>query len=224
MNPHSIRGALPAAVACVLVGASFTANSVLGDYPYAGGQFLRYALACLLLVPLLGRSGMAPLRHLTGRRWGGSPCWRPSGWSASTSRCSPRSAPPNRPSQESSSDAPRSSWRCSCPCSRAGGPNGSSSTGRCWSPSARSPSRAGGARTRPGSSSPWEPSSERSVSPSSRCRCCAPSARSCCPAPSAGSPPWSRPSTAPCSTAGPCSAYPTPPRRRPCCGRSPSSR
>lgn len=70
MNPHSIRGALPAAVACVLVGASFTANSVLGDYPYAGGQFLRYALACLLLVPLLGRSGMAPLRHLTGRRWG----------------------------------------------------------------------------------------------------------------------------------------------------------
>lgn len=70
MNAHSIRGALPAALACVLVGASFTANSVLGDYPYAGGQFLRYALACLLLLPLLGRGGTAPLRHLTGRRWG----------------------------------------------------------------------------------------------------------------------------------------------------------
>jgi drug/metabolite transporter (DMT)-like permease len=70
MNAYSIRGALPAALACVLVGASFTANSVLGDYPYAGGQFLRYALACLLLVPLLGRGGTAPLRHLTGRGWG----------------------------------------------------------------------------------------------------------------------------------------------------------
>lgn len=70
MNAHSIRGALPAALACVLVGASFTANSVLGDYPYAGGQFLRYALACLLLLPLLGRGGTAPLRHLTGRQWG----------------------------------------------------------------------------------------------------------------------------------------------------------
>lgn len=70
MNAHSIRGALPAALACVLVGASFTANSVLGDYPYAGGQFLRYALACLLLLPLLGRGGAAPLRHLTGRQWG----------------------------------------------------------------------------------------------------------------------------------------------------------
>jgi drug/metabolite transporter (DMT)-like permease len=70
MNAHPIRGALPAALACVLVGASFTANGVLGDYPYAGGQFLRYALACLLLLPLLGRGGTAPLRHLTGRRWG----------------------------------------------------------------------------------------------------------------------------------------------------------
>jgi len=70
MNAHPIRGALLAALACVLVGASFTANSVLGNYPYAGGQFLRYGLACLLLLPLLGRGGTAPLRRLTGRQWG----------------------------------------------------------------------------------------------------------------------------------------------------------
>ncbi|WP_431040706.1 EamA family transporter [Streptomyces sp. P1-3] len=62
-------GALCAAVACFLVGGSFTANSVLGDYPYAGGQALRYALACLLLLPLLGGGGVAPLRKLTGRQW-----------------------------------------------------------------------------------------------------------------------------------------------------------
>ncbi|MFI6938924.1 DMT family transporter [Streptomyces sp. NPDC050418] len=64
------RGGLLAAFACCLVGASFTANSVLGDYPYAGGQFLRYGLACLLLLPLLGRGGLAPLRRLTRRQWG----------------------------------------------------------------------------------------------------------------------------------------------------------
>ncbi|GAA3800202.1 DMT family transporter [Streptomyces phyllanthi] len=63
------RGTFLAALACVLVGASFTANSVLGDYPYAGGQFLRYGLACLLLLPLLGRGGTAPLRRLTTRQW-----------------------------------------------------------------------------------------------------------------------------------------------------------
>jgi drug/metabolite transporter (DMT)-like permease len=63
------RGALLAAFACVLVGGSFTANSVLGHYPYAGGQFLRYGLACLLLLPLLGRGGTAPLRRLAPRRW-----------------------------------------------------------------------------------------------------------------------------------------------------------
>lgn len=63
------RGSLLAALACVLVGGSFTANSVLGEYPYAGGQFLRYGLACLLLLPLVGRSGMAPLRGLTARQW-----------------------------------------------------------------------------------------------------------------------------------------------------------
>lgn len=69
MNATTTRGALLAAIACVLVGGSFTANSVLGDYPYAGGQFLRYGLACLLLLPLLGRGGVASLRRLTARQW-----------------------------------------------------------------------------------------------------------------------------------------------------------
>lgn len=54
MNAATTRGALLAALACLLVGGSFTANSLLGDYPYAGGQFLRYGLAFLLLVPLAG--------------------------------------------------------------------------------------------------------------------------------------------------------------------------
>jgi drug/metabolite transporter (DMT)-like permease len=63
------RGALLAGLACVLVGASFTANSVLGAYPYAGGQFLRYGLACVLLFPLAGRGSLARLRALTSRQW-----------------------------------------------------------------------------------------------------------------------------------------------------------
>ncbi|ELP69291.1 putative membrane protein [Streptomyces turgidiscabies Car8] len=63
------RGALLTALAAVLVGCSFTANSVLGDYPYAGGQFLRYGLACLLLLPLVGRGGGAALRTLSARQW-----------------------------------------------------------------------------------------------------------------------------------------------------------
>ncbi|GAA2340344.1 DMT family transporter [Streptomyces cuspidosporus] len=82
---HRLLGALLAAVACCLVGASFTANSVLGDYPHAGGQALRYGLACALLLPLAGwrgrarrggLDGRAPegqvagrLRKLTGRQW-----------------------------------------------------------------------------------------------------------------------------------------------------------
>ncbi len=73
MNTTSLRGALLAALACVLVGASFTANSVLGDYPFAGGQALRYALAALLLIPFLRRdpdSATARLRRLTRRQWG----------------------------------------------------------------------------------------------------------------------------------------------------------
>lgn len=63
------KGSLLAALACVLVGGSFTANSVLGHYPYAGGQFLRYGLACALLLPLSGRHGTAPLRRLAPRQW-----------------------------------------------------------------------------------------------------------------------------------------------------------
>lgn len=69
MNVTRVRGALFAALACVLVGGSFTANSVLGHYPYGGGQFLRYGLACLLLLPLVGRRGLRPLRGLGTRRW-----------------------------------------------------------------------------------------------------------------------------------------------------------
>lgn len=73
MNATELRGALLAAFACTLVGASFTANSLLGDYAYAGGQALRYGLAALLLLPLLrrgGSSGIDPLRTLTRRQWG----------------------------------------------------------------------------------------------------------------------------------------------------------
>ncbi|MFJ7295918.1 DMT family transporter [Streptomyces collinus] len=69
MNATTTRGALLAALACVLVGGSFTANSVLGDYPYAGGQFLRYALACLLLLPAAGKGAADRLRTLTSRQW-----------------------------------------------------------------------------------------------------------------------------------------------------------
>jgi drug/metabolite transporter (DMT)-like permease len=71
MNATTLRGTALAAFACVLVGGSFTANSVLGQYPYAGGQFLRYGLAFLLLVPLVARNGgAAPLKRLTARQWG----------------------------------------------------------------------------------------------------------------------------------------------------------
>lgn len=63
------RGSLLAAFACVLVGASFTANSLLGDYPYAGGQFLRYGLAALLLVPPAARGAASRLRALGPRQW-----------------------------------------------------------------------------------------------------------------------------------------------------------
>ncbi|MER7379530.1 EamA family transporter [Streptomyces lanatus] len=69
MNATTTRGALLAALACVLVGGSFTANSLLGDYPYAGGQFLRYGLACLLLAPLAARGAATRLRSLTPRQW-----------------------------------------------------------------------------------------------------------------------------------------------------------
>ncbi|MET8568823.1 DMT family transporter [Streptomyces sp. NPDC004783] len=69
MNATTTRGALLAALACVLVGGSFTANSLLGDYPYAGGQFLRYGLAFLLLVPFAGPGAAARLRGLGARQW-----------------------------------------------------------------------------------------------------------------------------------------------------------
>ncbi|MFC5218071.1 DMT family transporter [Streptomyces coerulescens] len=69
MNATTTRGALLAALACVLVGGSFTANSLLGDYPYAGGQFLRYGLACLLLLPIVGSGARTRLRALTSRQW-----------------------------------------------------------------------------------------------------------------------------------------------------------
>ncbi|MFF0730084.1 DMT family transporter [Streptomyces chartreusis] len=69
MNATTTRGALLAALACVLVGGSFTANSLLGDYPYAGGQFLRYGLACLLLLPIVGPGAGARVRALTPRQW-----------------------------------------------------------------------------------------------------------------------------------------------------------
>lgn len=69
MNANSLRGVLLVTLAYALVGASFTANSLLGAYPYAGGQALRYGSACLLLLPLLGRGGLAPLRLLTARHW-----------------------------------------------------------------------------------------------------------------------------------------------------------
>ncbi|GGV01227.1 membrane protein [Streptomyces litmocidini] len=67
MNANALRGVLLVILAYALVGASFTANSLLGAYPYAGGQALRYGAACLLLLPLLGRGGLAPLRLLTAR-------------------------------------------------------------------------------------------------------------------------------------------------------------
>ncbi|PPS70919.1 MULTISPECIES: DMT family transporter [Streptomyces] len=70
MNATTTRGSLLAALACVLVGGSFTANSVLGDYPYAGGQFLRYGLACLLLLPVAWKGAADRLRALTPRQWG----------------------------------------------------------------------------------------------------------------------------------------------------------
>lgn len=69
MNANALRGVLLVTLAYALVGASFTANSLLGSYPYAGGQALRYGAACLLLLPLLGRGGLAPLRTLTARHW-----------------------------------------------------------------------------------------------------------------------------------------------------------
>lgn len=70
MTTSPVRGALLAAFACVLVGASFTANSLLTAYPYTGGQALRYGVAFLLLLPWCGSGTTAVLRRLTARQWG----------------------------------------------------------------------------------------------------------------------------------------------------------
>lgn len=69
MNTTTARGSLLAALASVLVGGSFTANSLLGDYPYAGGQFLRYWLAFPLLLPLAGPGATDRLRALGPGPW-----------------------------------------------------------------------------------------------------------------------------------------------------------
>src|SRR5882757_5915561 len=74
-SSHSHRtGVLLAAFACVLVGASFTAGGALVGYPHAGGQALRYGIACVLLVPLLlvpaHRGAVRRLRALTAGQWG----------------------------------------------------------------------------------------------------------------------------------------------------------
>jgi drug/metabolite transporter (DMT)-like permease len=63
-------GILFAALACVLVGASFTAGGALVDYPHAGGQAVRYGVACLLLAwPARRAGGWVRLRSLRLRQW-----------------------------------------------------------------------------------------------------------------------------------------------------------
>lgn len=69
MSASQLRGALLAALACTLVGASFTANSTLLDFPHAGGQALRYGLAALLLALLPGPGSRARVAALTVRQW-----------------------------------------------------------------------------------------------------------------------------------------------------------
>ncbi|MEV6011131.1 DMT family transporter [Streptomyces sp. NPDC051976] len=69
MNSSHRGGFLLAALACVLVGASFTAGGALVDYPHAGGQALRYGSACLLLVWPARKGAGRRLRGLGGRQW-----------------------------------------------------------------------------------------------------------------------------------------------------------
>jgi drug/metabolite transporter (DMT)-like permease len=69
MNSSHRTGALYAALACVLVGASFTAGGALVRYPHAGGQALRYGVAFLLLAVPARRHAVARLRALTVRQW-----------------------------------------------------------------------------------------------------------------------------------------------------------
>ncbi|MFJ6217343.1 DMT family transporter [Streptomyces sp. NPDC092296] len=63
--------ALLAALGTVLVGTSFTAGSLLADYPFLGGQAVRYGLAALLLAVIAAGQGdglPAALRRLNPRR------------------------------------------------------------------------------------------------------------------------------------------------------------
>lgn len=69
MNSSSRGGFLLATLACVLVGASFTAGGALVDYPHAGGQALRYGSACLLLLWPARKGAARRLRALTVRQW-----------------------------------------------------------------------------------------------------------------------------------------------------------
>jgi drug/metabolite transporter (DMT)-like permease len=59
-----------AALACVLVGCSFTAGGAMVGYPHAAGQALRYGLAFVLLLSLAARGAGPRLRALTVRHWG----------------------------------------------------------------------------------------------------------------------------------------------------------
>ncbi|UUS29981.1 MULTISPECIES: EamA family transporter [Streptomyces] len=161
MTATSRSGALLAAFACVLVGASFTANSVLGSYPYAGGQALRYGLACLLLLPLSGRGGPAPLRALSAASWVRLAALAAIGMVGFNLAvlAAERTAEPA---------VPGVLVGCApvvvavlVPLLEAAGPRGPCCTGRCWSPSVPSPCRGGGAPTWPACSSRCAPSPAR---------------------------------------------------------------
>lgn len=223
MNVTYLRGALLAAFACILVGASFTANSVLGDYPYAGGQALRYGLAGLLLVPLLSRAGgprpVVTLRGLTGRQWGRLALLAAVGMVGFNLAvlAAERSAEPAVPG--CSSGARRSSWPSSHPSWRGAGRPGPCSAPRCWSPREPLPSRAGGVRTRPASSAPSVRWQGRWALPCSPYRFCVRWVPSCCPPRCARSQPWSRPYWVCWSKVPDSCVCPRPARRLRCSGR-----
>lgn len=192
MNATTTRGTLLVALACVLVGGSFTANSLLGDYPYAGGQFLRYGLACVLLLPLLGRRGTAPLRLLGARQWTrlalvaavGMVGFNLAVLAAERTAepavpgvlvgCAPVVVAVLVPLQEGRRPRRRVLYGASLVALGAFAVQG-------W-----------GVPTPPGS--PTRPARwpVRSASPCSPCRCCARSGHACCRPPCAGSPPSSR--------------------------------
>lgn len=70
MTSSHRAGILFAALACVLVGASFTAGGALVGYPHAGGQAVRYAAACALLAWPARRAGArVRLGALRARQW-----------------------------------------------------------------------------------------------------------------------------------------------------------